>query len=319
MYANVTVENIITKGKRYDVKYSERIAPKVSFVGDDGNTHELNARYFGDTKLVRCIVSHIQDMEYGCIYRVGHHNSDGRDRYVLQSDAGDGRFLPMDFFEDVENQVEPNGYVGRFIGHCDGFTHLKNYNIEQVISGGEYVRVRNDKGTLSIMDVSLFEKLGEVTQEAEELVQKVNSQFFDIVKQSSQMVLKYIGVQIDGKLEHGGLYNCTPYDDQLYKVVVDNGATYYLDHDLFEVTQEADETDQRKSTKYRKQIPSGMEYLDVYRVCALFNVQDTTGGIHQAIKKLLAAGNRGYKNREEDLQEAIDAIQEVMKIDKEIE
>lgn len=246
MYANVTVENIITKGKRYDVKYSERIAPKVSFVGDDGNTHELNARYFGDTKLVRCIVNRIQDIEYNDTCRVSYDKNYGEDMYSLKDNAGNDRFLPKVYFEDVENQEEPIGYVGRFMGQCYGFTHLKIYNIEWVILEGDCVKVRNDKGILTTMRASLFEKLGEVTQEA-------------------------------------------------------------------------DEIDQRKSTKYRKQIPSGMGYLDVYRVCALFNVQDTTGGIHQAIKKLLAAGNRGYKNREEDLQEAIDAIQEVMKIDKEIE
>lgn len=49
--------------------------------------------------------------------------------------------------------------------------------------------------------------------------------------------------------------------------------------------------------------------VDVYRVCDLFGVVDTSGAIHHAIKKLLLPGCRGAKSSLKDLQEARDSIQ----------
>lgn len=50
-----------------------------------------------------------------------------------------------------------------------------------------------------------------------------------------------------------------------------------------------------------------MEYVDVYRVLSLFEVTDPC--IQHAIKKLLVAGNRGHKNLEKDVQEAIVSLE----------
>ena len=48
------------------------------------------------------------------------------------------------------------------------------------------------------------------------------------------------------------------------------------------------------------------EYIDVYRVLKLFEVNDPC--IQHAVKKLLAAGARGVKPMEKDIQEAIDSL-----------
>lgn len=56
-----------------------------------------------------------------------------------------------------------------------------------------------------------------------------------------------------------------------------------------------------KYPHYYKYCP--YEYIDVYRVLELFGVTDQAIG--HAIKKLLVAGNRGQKNFEKDISEAI--------------
>lgn len=50
-----------------------------------------------------------------------------------------------------------------------------------------------------------------------------------------------------------------------------------------------------------------LDYIDVYRVCDLFEVTDAA--IAHAVKKLLVAGGRGAgKDKEQDVKEAIDSL-----------
>ena len=49
-----------------------------------------------------------------------------------------------------------------------------------------------------------------------------------------------------------------------------------------------------------------LDAIDVYRVLELFNVTDPC--IQHAVKKLLCAGNRGAKDKERDVEEAIDTL-----------
>lgn len=49
---------------------------------------------------------------------------------------------------------------------------------------------------------------------------------------------------------------------------------------------------------------SHLTEVDVYRVCQLFGVNDTSGAKHHAIKKLLVSGNRGAKDNLQDVIEA---------------
>ena len=49
-----------------------------------------------------------------------------------------------------------------------------------------------------------------------------------------------------------------------------------------------------------------LDAVDVYRVLELFNVTDPC--LQHVIKKLLCAGNRGAKDEERDVEEAIDTL-----------
>lgn len=62
----------------------------------------------------------------------------------------------------------------------------------------------------------------------------------------------------------------------------------------------------RKHNHYFKPVAQ-LEYVDVYRVLALFNVTDPC--LQHAVKKLLVAGGRGGgKDITRDVQEAIDTL-----------
>lgn len=64
----------------------------------------------------------------------------------------------------------------------------------------------------------------------------------------------------------------------------------------------------RKHNHYFKDVERLTE-VDVYRVCQLFNIDDPSGAIQHAIKKLLLPGQRGAgKDRRKDIQEAVDTL-----------
>jgi hypothetical protein len=56
---------------------------------------------------------------------------------------------------------------------------------------------------------------------------------------------------------------------------------------------------------YKKDV-SHLSTVDVYRVLELFDV--THPALQHALKKVLAAGKRGAKSDEKDVQEAIDSL-----------
>ena len=61
-----------------------------------------------------------------------------------------------------------------------------------------------------------------------------------------------------------------------------------------------------KHTHYYKDV-SHLETVDIYRVLELFKVTDPC--LQHAVKKLLCAGIRGAKDKDKDIQEAIDTLQ----------
>lgn len=64
-----------------------------------------------------------------------------------------------------------------------------------------------------------------------------------------------------------------------------------------------------KYPKYYKAIPEGMKEIDVYGVHRLFNIQDPSGAIQHASKKLLLSGIRtGGKSMYQDIKEARDTL-----------
>lgn len=63
--------------------------------------------------------------------------------------------------------------------------------------------------------------------------------------------------------------------------------------------------DEKSYNHYFKDV-SNLKFIDVYRVLDLFAVEHPC--IQHAVKKLLCAGQRGSKNRDKDIQEAIDSL-----------
>lgn len=72
----------------------------------------------------------------------------------------------------------------------------------------------------------------------------------------------------------------------------------------------------KKHSHYQKDV-SKLEFVDVYRVLQLFDVSHPA--VQHAAKKVLCAGQRGAKDWEKDIQEAIDSLQRALDMHKEDE
>lgn len=72
----------------------------------------------------------------------------------------------------------------------------------------------------------------------------------------------------------------------------------------------------QKHSHYKKDV-SHLEFIDVYRVLDLFEVESHAVG--HAIKKLLCSGQRGAKDKAQDIQEAIDSLNRELEMMKENE
>lgn len=58
--------------------------------------------------------------------------------------------------------------------------------------------------------------------------------------------------------------------------------------------------------------------VDVYKVCELFEIDDPSGAMQHAIKKLLVSGKRGAgKDKIKDIQEAVDTLQRKLEMMRE--
>lgn len=75
-------------------------------------------------------------------------------------------------------------------------------------------------------------------------------------------------------------------------------------------------TDKPKHSHYHKDV-SQYDTIDVYAVCKIFDVQDTSGCLQHAIKKLLVTGKRGHKDRQTDIQNAIDTLTRLIELESE--
>ena len=71
-----------------------------------------------------------------------------------------------------------------------------------------------------------------------------------------------------------------------------------------------------KHSHYHKNV-SQYDTIDVYAVCKIFDVQDTSGCLQHAIKKLLVTGQRGHKDRQTDIQNAIDTLNRLLELESE--
>lgn len=64
---------------------------------------------------------------------------------------------------------------------------------------------------------------------------------------------------------------------------------------------------EKEYSHYYKKIPDGVSHVDVYRVLELFDVKNPA--IQHAVKKLLVAGDRGFKDSVKDVKEAIVSLE----------
>lgn len=78
-----------------------------------------------------------------------------------------------------------------------------------------------------------------------------------------------------------------------------------------ETTGEDEQDEQIKHRHYFKPV-TGYDYIDIYRVLRMWGVVDHEIG--HAVKKLLNAGQRGAKDKRQDLKEAIDTLERMIAI-----
>lgn len=75
----------------------------------------------------------------------------------------------------------------------------------------------------------------------------------------------------------------------------------------------------KKHSHYYKDVTNLTE-VDVYRVCQLFGINDPSGALQHAIKKLLVAGGRGAgKDETRDIREAIDTLTRYLEMKEELQ
>lgn len=67
-----------------------------------------------------------------------------------------------------------------------------------------------------------------------------------------------------------------------------------------------------KHKHYHKDV-SDRQTIDIYGVCEVFEVDDVSGRLHHAVKKILMAGKRGSKGYRQDIQEAVDTLNEKLR------
>lgn len=72
----------------------------------------------------------------------------------------------------------------------------------------------------------------------------------------------------------------------------------------------------REYNHYFKDV-SGLDAIDVYMVCKLFDVQDNSGALQHAIKKMLCSGQRGVKDKLSDIREARDSLNRFLEMNNE--
>ena len=74
------------------------------------------------------------------------------------------------------------------------------------------------------------------------------------------------------------------------------------------------EGSERKHSHYFKDVRH-LDYLDIYQVCKLFEVDDPSHCTQHSIKKLLMSGKRGAKDKMKDIIEARDTLNRYLQIE----
>lgn len=85
----------------------------------------------------------------------------------------------------------------------------------------------------------------------------------------------------------------------------------------WKVSDETGRQGNKPATAYGPYLKDTTRYnhIDIYRILTLYGITDHAIG--HAVKKLLAAGQRGAKSRTQDLKEAIESIERQIEMDQE--
>jgi hypothetical protein len=99
-----------------------------------------------------------------------------------------------------------------------------------------------------------------------------------------------------------------PTDDRINNIA-QNGATgeHYMKELEEYVAAIEDKLLEPKVSKYHKKIRNHGVTVDVYDVLDAYGVENPA--VAHAVKKMLMAGQRGYKDFQQDIQEAIDSLE----------
>ena len=81
----------------------------------------------------------------------------------------------------------------------------------------------------------------------------------------------------------------------------------------FELNTKSEDVE-RKHSHYFKDVRH-LDYVDIYQVCKLFEVEDPSHCTQHSIKKLLMSGKRGVKDKMKDIIEARDTLNRYLQIE----
>lgn len=81
----------------------------------------------------------------------------------------------------------------------------------------------------------------------------------------------------------------------------------------FELNNKSEDVE-RKHSHYFKDVRH-LDYVDIYQVCKLFEVEDPSHCTQHSIKKLLMSGKRGVKDKMKDIIEARDTLNRYLQIE----
>ena len=100
------------------------------------------------------------------------------------------------------------------------------------------------------------------------------------------------------------------------------GTAFGKTKSLLGVRNNADSNDDAKPNRKHNHYFNDVSFLnemDIYALCKVFGVKDSSGAKHHAIKKILCSGARGAKDEMQDIQEAIDTLTRLVELESEFE